>query len=173
MTTWLTQDAYDRLKSEYEKLAGEGRTSISKKIEAAREEGDLKENGGYHAAKEEQGKMEARIKQLRHLLETAQVGEAPAADGTVKAGMVVSVEFVGGALDGEKEQFLLGSREQAGDVDIEVYSAQSPLGRRRARRDRRLGGGLLAAQRQADAGTHPRRPAVRRLTAGRPFVAHR
>ncbi len=128
MTTWLTQDAYDRLKSEYEQLAGEGRTSISKKIEAAREEGDLKENGGYHAAKEEQGKMEARIKQLRHLLETAQVGEAPAADGTVKAGMVVSVEFVGGALDGEKEQFLLGSREQAGDVDIEVYSAQSPLG---------------------------------------------
>ena len=128
MTTWLTQDAYDRLKSEYEQLAGEGRSAIAKKIEAAREEGDLKENGGYHAAKEEQGKMEARIKQLRHLLETAQVGEAPAADGTVKAGMVVSVEFVGGALDGEKEQFLLGSREQAGDVDIEVYSAQSPLG---------------------------------------------
>jgi transcription elongation factor GreA len=126
--TWLSQDAYDRLRAEYEQLSGEGRTSIAKRIEAAREEGDLRENGGYHAAKEEQGKMEARIKQLRELLETAQVGEAPEADGTVKAGMVVSVRFVGGAADGDQERFLLGSREQAGDVEIDVYSAQSPLG---------------------------------------------
>ena len=126
--TWLSQDAYDRLRAEYEQLSGEGRTAIAKRIEAAREEGDLRENGGYHAAKEEQGKMEARIKQLRELLETAQVGEAPEADGTVKAGMVVSVRFVGGAADGDQESFLLGSREQAGDVEIDVYSAQSPLG---------------------------------------------
>jgi transcription elongation factor GreA len=126
--TWLSQDAFDRLQQEYDRLAGEGRAEIVKKIEAAREEGDLKENGGYHAAKEEQGKMEARIKQLRNLLENAQVGDAPAADGTVKAGMVVSVVFVGGPVDGEQERFLLGSREQAGDVDISVYSGQSPLG---------------------------------------------
>ncbi len=126
--TWLSQDAFDRLKGEYDRLAGEGRTTIAKRIEAAREEGDLKENGGYHAAKEEQGKMEARIRQLRHLLETAHVGSPPAADGTVKAGMVVDVTFVGGAADGETERFLLGSREQAGDVDIDVYSAGSPLG---------------------------------------------
>ena len=126
--TWLSQDAFDRLQQEYDRLAGEGRAEIVKKIEAAREEGDLKENGGYHAAKEEQGKMEARIKQLRHLLESAQVGDAPAADGTVKAGMVVSVVFVGGPADGDHERFLLGSREQAGDVDISVYSGQSPLG---------------------------------------------
>ncbi len=127
--TWLSQEAFDRLHAEYERLSGEGRTAIAKRIGAAREEGDLKENGGYHAAKEEQGKMEARIRQLRQLLETAQVGEAPAADGTVKAGMVVSVTFVNGAADGEKVRFLLGSREQAGDVDIEVYSASSPLRR--------------------------------------------
>jgi transcription elongation factor GreA len=126
--TWLSQEAYGRLRAEYEHLSGEGRTAIAKRIEAAREEGDLRENGGYHAAKEEQGKMEARIKQLRELLETAQVGEAPEADGTVKAGMVVSVRFVGGPTDGDQERFLLGSREQAGDVDIDVYSAQSPLG---------------------------------------------
>jgi transcription elongation factor GreA len=126
--TWLSQEAYDRLHAEYEQLSGEGRTTIAKRIEAAREEGDLRENGGYHAAKEEQGKMEARIRQLRQLLETAQVGEAPAADGTVKAGMVVTVTFVGGAADGDTERFLLGSREQAGDVDIDVYSAESPLG---------------------------------------------
>ena len=72
--------------------------------------------------------MEARIRQLRHLLDTAKVGEAPVADGTVKAGMVVTVTFVGGAGDGDIERFLLGSREQAGDVDISVYSGQSPLG---------------------------------------------
>ena len=128
MTTWLTQDAYDRLKGEYEVLVTEGRVNISKKIGAAREEGDLRENGGYHAAKEEQGKMEARIKQLRHILETAQVGQPPAADGTAQIGHLVKVTFVGGAVDGETETFLLGSREQAGDHDIEVFSPQSPLG---------------------------------------------
>ena len=127
-TTWLSQDAFDRLQAEYTRLSGPGRTEIAKKIEAAREEGDLKENGGYHAAKEEQGKMEARIRQLRQLLENAQVGDAPQADGTVKGGMVVSVRFVGGAADGETESFLLGSREQAGDHDISVFSPQSPLG---------------------------------------------
>jgi transcription elongation factor GreA len=127
-TTWLTQEAFDRLQAEYDRLSGQERVAIAKKIEAAREEGDLKENGGYHAAKEEQGKMEARILQLRQLLENAQVGESPAADGTARAGMVIDVKFVGGPADGETERFLLGSREQAGDIDIDVYSGQSPLG---------------------------------------------
>ena len=76
--TWLTQEAYDRLKAEFEHLSGPGRVDIAKKIEAAREEGDLKENGGYHAAKDEQGKMEARIFHLRQILDSAEVGEAPA-----------------------------------------------------------------------------------------------
>jgi transcription elongation factor GreA len=128
MTTWLTQDAYDKLKVEYEQLSTTGRAEVVAKIAAAREEGDLKENGGYHAAREEQGKLEARIKQLRHLLESAQVGTPPEADGTVQVGHEVAVTFVGGALDGEKETFLLGSREQAGHHDIDVYSPQSPLG---------------------------------------------
>ena len=56
--TWLTQEAYDRLKAELDHLSGPGRIDIAKKIEAARDEGDLRENGGYHAAKEEQGKIE-------------------------------------------------------------------------------------------------------------------
>jgi transcription elongation factor GreA len=128
MTTWLTDEAYERLRAEYKQLSTDGRSEVVKKIAAAREEGDLKENGGYHAAREEQGKLEARIKQLRHLLENAQVGAPPAADGTVQVGHAVSVTFVGGALDGERETFLLGSREQAGDHDIDVYSPQSPLG---------------------------------------------
>jgi transcription elongation factor GreA len=121
---WLTQEAFDRLTAELEFLSGEGRTEIAKKIEEARLEGDLRENGGYHAAKEEQGKQEARIRQLRHLLENAKVGEAPAnADDGVTAGMIVTVD-----LAGDDTTFLLGSREVAGDTELDVYSEKSPLG---------------------------------------------
>jgi transcription elongation factor GreA len=122
--SYLTQEAYDRLKGELTLLSGEGRSEISKKIEAARDEGDLKENGGYHAAKEEQGKMEARIRQLTQLLEGATVGHAPADDGIVEPGMVVTLD-----LDGDEMTFLLGSREIAGNADLEVYSEKSPLGK--------------------------------------------
>ena len=66
--TFLTQDAFDRLNAELEHLSGRGREDIAKRIESAREEGDLKENGGYHAAKDEQGKQEARIRTLQYLL---------------------------------------------------------------------------------------------------------
>ena len=121
-TSYLTQDAFDRLTGELEHLKGEGRVEISKKIEAARLEGDLRENGGYHAAKEEQGKMEARIRQLTQLLDNAVVGEAPADDGVVEPGMVVTVEIFG-----DEETFLLGSREIDDDA-LEVYSEKSPLG---------------------------------------------
>ena len=121
--SFLTQEAYDRLKAELEQLSGEGRTEIAGKIEAARDEGDLKENGGYHAAKEEQGKMEARIRQLTQLLDTAKVGEAPRNDGTVVPGMVVTIDMFG-----DKETFLLGSREIAEGTDLQVFSEKSPLG---------------------------------------------
>ena len=122
-TTWLTQEAYDRLKSELDYLEGEGRTEIIKKIEAARSEGDLKENGGYHAAREEQAKQEARIRQLRSLLHDATVGEASADDGVVESGMVVTAEVAG-----DEMTFLVGSREVASGTDLDVYSEKSPLG---------------------------------------------
>lgn len=122
-STWLTQEAYDRLKTELDHLTGPGRSEIAARIEAARSEGDLKENGGYHAAREEQGKQEARIAQLTELLRTAQVGETPPDDGVVEPGMVVTAEIAG-----EKETFLLGSREAAADVEIDVFSESSPLG---------------------------------------------
>lgn len=121
--SYLTPAAYDRLRAELDHLSGEGRLEIAKRIEAARDEGDLKENGGYHAAKEEQGKMEARIRQLQQLLETAVVGETPPPDdGVVEPGMVVTVDMFGDPLT-----FLLGSREIAAE-DVEVYSEKSPLG---------------------------------------------
>jgi transcription elongation factor GreA len=121
---WLTQEQFDKLKGELDHLTGPGRTDLAQKIEQARSEGDLKENGGYHAAKEEQGKQEARIRQLTQLLESATVGEAPSDTGVVEPGMVVSVELAGDSMT-----FLLGSREATVDDDLEVYSATSPLGR--------------------------------------------
>ncbi|MFB7715425.1 transcription elongation factor GreA [Streptomyces sp. NPDC056105] len=123
--TWLTQEAYTKLKDELEYLSGPARAEITVKIAAAREEGDLRENGGYHAAKEEQGKQELRIRQLTQLLEKAKVGEAPAAAGVAAPGMVITIAF-----DGDEDDtmtFLLASREYA-SADIETYSPQSPLG---------------------------------------------
>lgn len=93
--TWLTQEAHDRLVGELEQLTGPGRREISARIEAAREEGDLKENGGYHAAKDEQGKMEARIRDLEELLKHAVVGEAPVSRGIVEIGTVITAEVWG------------------------------------------------------------------------------
>ncbi|MGW6138445.1 transcription elongation factor GreA [Streptomyces sp. NPDC055144] len=123
--TWLTQEAYTKLKDELEYLSGPARAEITVKIAAAREEGDLRENGGYHAAKEEQGKQELRIRQLTQLLEKAKVGEAPATAGVAAPGMVVTIAF-----DGDEDDtmtFLLASREYA-STEIETYSPQSPLG---------------------------------------------
>jgi transcription elongation factor GreA len=120
--TWLTQEAYDRLANELEQLLTVARADIAKRIQEAREEGDLKENGGYHAAKEEQGKIESRINRLEEILATAQVGEAPKAHGIVQQGLVISVE-----LSGSEKKFLLGSAE-IDDEDIEVYSPDSPIG---------------------------------------------
>jgi transcription elongation factor GreA len=121
--TWLTQEAADRLAAELANLETQGRTEVIKKIEAARAEGDLKENGGYHAARDEQGKIEARIRQLKQMLENATIGAPPAsADGVVGAGMVVSA-----IVAGDEMRFLLGSREIATD-DLDVYSEKSPLG---------------------------------------------
>ncbi len=122
--TWLTQEAHDRLKSELDYLSGPGRVEIAKKIEAAREEGDLRENGGYHAAKEEQGKQEGRIIQLQHILLNARVGDPPRTDGVVGPGMTVTIRFDG---DDEEVTFLLASREESGSP-IDVYSPRSPLG---------------------------------------------
>ena len=122
--TWLTQEAYDRLKAELDHLSGTGRIEIAEKIEAARSEGDLKENGGYHAAKEEQGKQEARIIQLTNILDSSRVGTAPRTDGVVGPGMTVTIRFAG---DDDEVTFLLASREESG-APIDVYSPRSPLG---------------------------------------------
>ena len=125
-TIWLTQEAYEKLQAELEDLKGPKRQEIIDRIANARDEGDLKENSGYHAARDEQGKQEARIRQLEEMLRRAEVGEAPADDGVVEPGMVVTIRFAG---DDESEKFLLGARENLSEGDkLTVYSPQSAMG---------------------------------------------
>ena len=121
--TWLTQEAYDRLASELEYLLTVARQDIAKKIQEAREEGDLKENGGYHAAKEEQGKIEARAARLENILANSVVGEARESNGVVEQGTVVKL-----TMNGSEMEFLLGSAEIAEGSDMDVYSPDSPIG---------------------------------------------
>ncbi|MDO9485968.1 MAG: transcription elongation factor GreA [Actinomycetota bacterium] len=123
--TWLTQEAHDRLAAELAERTGPTRVEITKRIELAREEGDLKENGGYHAAREEQGKNEARVRQLKQLLEHARIGVPDSEVDEVAPGKVVTIVFTSG---GDEETFLLGSREESAHASIDVYSPTSPLG---------------------------------------------
>ncbi len=123
--TWLTKEAFDRLSRELDTLIA-NRPVMAKEINDRREEGDLRENGGYHAAREEQGKQEGRILQLQTLLRAAKVGEARVSDGVAGPGTVVEVRFDG---DDDMERFLIGSREEAETAGVEVYSAASPLGK--------------------------------------------
>ena len=123
--TWLTQEAYDRLKAELDHLSGPGRVEIAKKIEAAREEGDLKENGGYHAAKDEQGKMEARIRHIDRIIRNHEIVEK-ASSGVIDHASIVTVLYEGDQ-PGEEQEFFVGSIEEKPD-GVLVASPTSPLG---------------------------------------------
>ena len=120
--TWLSQEAFDRLKSELDTLKTEGREHISGEIETARAHGDLRENAEYHSAKDEQGKMEARIRQLEELLRDARIGEPESTD-QAGPGLVVVLD-----IDGDEETYLLGSREDTHDT-LDILSAESPIGK--------------------------------------------
>ncbi|MDY5584976.1 MAG: transcription elongation factor GreA [Arcanobacterium sp.] len=122
-TTWLSRESFDRLQAELDRLKTVGRAEIAERIEAARSEGDLRENGGYHAAREEQSKMEGRIKELTYLLDHAEVGDTPASIEKVAPGLVITAK-----VNENEKHFLLGSREAAADVDIDVYPESAPLG---------------------------------------------
>jgi len=124
-TTQLSRAAYDRLQAEFDDLTTRGRIEVAIKIEAARLLGDLSENGDYHAAKDEQGHMEGRIRQLEYLLESAEILEG-AAPGVVATGSVVSIVYEGDTAD-TAERYLIGHMEEkTGDLD--VMSPDSPLG---------------------------------------------
>ena len=120
----LSQTAFDRLQAEFEQLTTVGRVEIASKIEAARELGDLSENGDYHAAKDEQGKMETRIAQIGAMLRNSRIVEAGEGD-TVCVGSVVTVAYDGDPDD--VETYLVGSIEERHD-GLDVISPASPMG---------------------------------------------
>ena len=124
--TQLTRDTYERLQAELEDLTTRGRVEIAALIEAARALGDLKENGDYHAAKDTQGKMESRIRQLEQMLKTATVVDAAPSDGAVTHGSVVTLRYEGDDED-DTTAFFVGSIEER-QGDLTVVSPGSPLG---------------------------------------------
>ena len=120
----LSPEAHARLQAELDDLVVRGRVEIAKRIEEARALGDLSENGDYHAAKEEQGKMELRIRQLKGMLDDAAIVEAGPDDGTVRVGATVTVDFG----DGDTERYLVGSIEETKE-GADIVSPDAPLGR--------------------------------------------
>ena len=123
----LSKSTYDRLKAEFDDLTTRGRIEVAYKIERARELGDLKENGDYHAAKDEQGHMEGRIRQIESFLDDVEVVSAPA-DGVVGLGSVVAIVFEGDS-DSDAESYLIGHVEEKPENDsVSVMSPSSPLG---------------------------------------------
>ena len=124
-TTQLSRAAFERLQAEYDDLTTRGRIEVAQKIETARLMGDLSENCDYHAAKDEQGHMEGRIRELEHVIETAEIVEA-SDEGIVSAGSIVTIVYEGDD-DSMAERYLVGHMEEkTGDLD--VMSPQSPLG---------------------------------------------
>jgi transcription elongation factor GreA len=113
----LSQAAFDKLQAEFTDLTTRGRIEVANKIEVAREEGDLKENAGYHAAKDEQGHMEGRIRQLEHLLENAEI---------VEASPIFTIVYDGDS-DDMAERYMIGNMEEDAP-DADVISSTSPLG---------------------------------------------
>jgi transcription elongation factor GreA len=116
-TQKLSRAAYDRLKAEFEDLTTRGRIDVAEKIERAREEGDLKENAGYHAAKDEQGHMEGRIRQLEHMLENAEI---------VDDQRMYTILYAGDS-DDMAERYVVGNLEEQVD-GADIISSSSPLG---------------------------------------------
>ena len=122
----LTPETHERLQAELEDLTTRGRVEIAQHIEAARALGDLSENGDYHAAKDAQGKMESRIRQLQRLLKTAVVVDHGSSDGVVDHGVVVTLRYEGDDED-DVQQFFVGSIEER-QGDLPVVSPGAPLG---------------------------------------------
>jgi transcription elongation factor GreA len=122
--THLSRDAYDRLQAELEDLTTRGRVDIARTIETARELGDLKENADYHAARDDQGRMEARIRQLQSLIDHAVIVDSSGGSDTVATGSVVALRYEG---DEDTDRYLVGSIEER-RADVAVVSPASPLG---------------------------------------------
>jgi transcription elongation factor GreA len=124
-TAVLTADAYDRLRTELDRLKGEGREKIAERLLRAREHGDIRENAEYDAAKNEQGLMEARIRELEALLKDPDIIEGPVAADEVGPGVLVTVRL---DEDDEEETYLVAASKEERLPDVRTVTADSPLG---------------------------------------------
>ncbi len=120
----LTQEAHDRLTEELEHRSTTLRQEITDKIEEARAHGDLKENAEYHAAKDEQGMNEDRIRMIEERLRNAVITEVDASSGKVGVGMIVTV-----LSDGDEEEYFVGSMEDRPEGGVDVVGVTSPMGK--------------------------------------------
>lgn len=121
----LTQRAFDRIVEELAYREGEKREEIVNAIATARAHGDLSENAEYHASREQQGQNEAKIRELRHKKENAEIIEV-SDDDVVAPGKLVTLRYEG---DEDAETYLLGDREERGGADYDVLTPDSPVGR--------------------------------------------
>ncbi|MGB8178936.1 MAG: transcription elongation factor GreA [Acidimicrobiales bacterium] len=122
----ITQETLDKLEAEYQELTTVGRTEIARVIEAARLLGDLSENGDYHAAKDAQGKMESRIRQIDQVIRNHEIVRRDERAGTVQYASIVKVVYEGDD-ESDFQEFFIGSIEEKPD-DVLVASPTSPLG---------------------------------------------
>ncbi len=122
----ITKETLDKLRAEYSALTTIGRTEIARVIEAARLLGDLSENGDYHAAKDEQGKMESRIRQIDHVLRNHELVERDEHAGRVQHASIARVLYDGDGAD-DAQEFFIGSIEERPE-GVLVASPTSPLG---------------------------------------------
>jgi transcription elongation factor GreA len=122
----ITQETLDKLKAEFEELTTAGRVEIARIIEAARLLGDLSENGDYHAAKDHQGKMESRIRQIDQILRNHEIIAKDESSNVVVHASIVSVIYDGDSED-DAQEFFIGSIEEKPE-GVLVASPSSPLG---------------------------------------------
>ncbi|WP_028485145.1 transcription elongation factor GreA [Hydrogenovibrio halophilus] len=123
----MTKDGADKLKQELEKLKKEDRPTVTQAIAEAREHGDLKENAEYHAAREQQGLIEARIKQVESILGSVQIIDVTklTPNGKVVFGSTVTVLNV----DNDQEVTYKIVGEEEADLDHNKISVNSPIAR--------------------------------------------
>lgn len=124
--TTLSRAAFDRLQAELDELKTTRRREVAERLQRARELGDLSENAEYHSAKDDQGLMEARVRQLEHLLKTATVVDEPVSGNEAVAGTVVALKEDG---TDEVERYLLASSKEERANTVRTVTVNSPLGK--------------------------------------------
>ena len=126
-TAVLTRDAYERLRGELDRLRGEGRREMAERLERAREHGDIRENAEYDAAKDAQGLMEARIREIERLLRDPEIVEGAASTDAAGPGVLITVRPLDDE-DDQEERFLLAASKEEKAEGARTVSLSSPLG---------------------------------------------